>query len=84
MTYSNSSLSAFYDINAVNLSTAYKKILSSTLTTIGSFEEFYKTTITDMTIDQFKHVQEGWFHMSEVKKRNPPITMCIRIFSMVF
>lgn len=70
MTYSSSSLTAFYNLNAKNLTTAYKKILSSTLSTIGDFESLYKTTVADMTIDQFRHIQEGWFHMSEVKNEN--------------
>ena len=70
MTYSNYSLTVFYNLNSGSLSTAYKKILSSTLTTIGNFETLYKTTIADMTIDQFSRIKEGWFHMSEIKNEN--------------
>ena len=66
----NPYLQMFYDTMKPNLTTPLASFVSCTISDIDEFEAYYGKPITDMNMELFHHIIEGWFHSSYRKTEN--------------
>ena len=61
MRYYNQDLTLFFEQAKENLTSARQSILSSALSDINEFENYYGKDIVDMNYEMFVRIREGWF-----------------------
>lgn len=74
MKYYNKDLSMFFDQAKVGLTDVRQSILSSALSDVNEFENYYGKDIVNMDYDMFIHIREGWFSADYRKNETRKIT----------
>lgn len=66
----NPYLKMFFEVVKPNLTNTIASFVSCTISDIDEFEAYYGKPITDMDMELFNHIKEGWFHSSYRKTEN--------------
>lgn len=74
MRYYNKDLSLFFEQAKEGLTSIRQSILSSALSDINEFENYYGKDIVDMNYETFIHIREGWFSADYRKNETRKLT----------